>query len=191
MNKLNAAVLVLGKRVDQAQSFFRPLNDMPKNVSSSTKNVSSSKAEKKNSHLIRTNHFSNNGYVFYETELKDTFTLNSMINGYVKRKEIDTAWELFDEMPNREVFSWNLMISGNVSYEGSKLLEEGRQFDVMPQRDCVSWNTIISGYAKNGKMEDALRLFNSMPQRDVVSWNAIVSGFLQNGDVTRTIDFFE
>ncbi|TXG64946.1 hypothetical protein EZV62_011940 [Acer yangbiense] len=99
MNKLNVAVLVLGKRVVQARSFFRPRIDMPKNVPSSTKIVSSSKAEKEIAHLIR-------------TELTDTFTWNSMINGYVKRREIDTARELFDKMPNRDVFSWNLMISG-------------------------------------------------------------------------------
>ncbi|KAI9181217.1 hypothetical protein LWI28_012593 [Acer negundo] len=102
----------------------------------------------------------------------------SMINGYVKRREIATSQELFVDMPNRDVILWNLMISGYISCGGSKFLEEGRQlFDVMLERDCVSWNTMISGYAKNGRMEDALRLFNSMPQRDVVSRNAIVSGF--------------
>lgn len=115
-----------------------------------------------------------------------------MISGYVKRREMAKARNLFDEMPQRDVVSWNLIISGYVSCRGSGFLEEARYFfDKMPERDCVSWNTIISGYAKNGRMQEALRLFSSMPERNVVSWNAMISGFLQNGEVARAIEFFE
>lgn len=60
----------------------------------------------------------------------------------------------------------------------------------MPERDCVSWNTVISGYAKNGRMEEALKLFNSMPERNVVSSNAMITGFLLNGDVDSAVGFF-
>ncbi|KAK2638794.1 hypothetical protein Ddye_026589 [Dipteronia dyeriana] len=194
MNKLNVAVLVLGKRVVQSRSYFRSRHEIPNNLLSSaeTTKVSYSISEKNVSHLIRTNRLSEARVVFDKMERRDTLTWNSMINGYVKRREMAKARELFDEMPNRDVVSWNLMISGYVSCRGSRFLEEGmRLFDVMPERDCVSWNTMISGYAKNGRMEDALRLFNSMPQRNSVSWNAIVSGFLQNGDVASAIDCFE
>ncbi|KAK1582353.1 hypothetical protein Q3G72_014178 [Acer saccharum] len=194
MNKLNVAVLVLGKRVVQSRSYFRSRHEIPKNLLSSaeTTRVSSSKSEKNIAHLIRTNRLSEARVVFDKMEQRETLTWNSMINGYVKRREMAKARELFDEMPNRDVVSWNLMISGYVLCRGSRFLEEGRRlFDVMPERDCVSWNTMISGYAKNGRMEDALRLFNSMPQKNVVSWNAIVSGFLQNGEVASAIDCFE
>ncbi|KAI9181456.1 hypothetical protein LWI28_015219 [Acer negundo] len=88
-----------------------------------------------------------------------------MINGHVKRREIDTARELFVKMPSRDVSLWNLMISGYVLCWGSKFLEEGTPlFDVMLERDYVSWNTIINGHVNNGRLEDALRLFNSMPE---------------------------
>ncbi|KAL5791275.1 hypothetical protein ACOSQ2_006163 [Xanthoceras sorbifolium] len=193
---VKAAVLVLGNRVAQARSFFGsgPHNDMRKYVLSSAKTtrISSSKPEKKIAHLIKNNCLSEARAVFDKTEQRDTITWNSMIHGYVKRREIAKARELFDKMPRRDVVSWNLMISGYVSCRGSRFLEEGRQlFDVMPERDCVSWNTMISGLAKNGRMEEALMLFNSMPERNVVSWNAIVSGFLQNGDAARAIYCFE
>ncbi|KAL2343742.1 hypothetical protein Fmac_005027 [Flemingia macrophylla] len=114
---------------------------------------------------------------------RNTVTWNSMISGYVQRREISRR-KLFDEMPQRDIVSWNLIVSGYFSCHGSRFVEEGRRlFDLMPQRDSVSWNTVISGYAKNGRMDQALKVFNAMPERNVVSSNAVITGFLLNGDV--------
>lgn len=114
-----------------------------------------------------------------------------MMSGYVHRREIAKARQLFDEMLHRDIVSWNLIISCYFSCRRSRYVEEGRKlFDQMPERDCVSWNTVISGYAKNGRMEEALKLFNSMPERNVVSSNAMITGFLLNGDVDSAIVFF-
>ncbi|KAI3442445.1 uncharacterized protein J3R85_001202 [Psidium guajava] len=115
-----------------------------------------------------------------------------MITGYVKRGEMTKARELFDGMPERDVTSWNLMVSGYIACRGSGFIEEGRKlFEQMPERDCISWNTMISGYAKSGRMDEALWLFNCMPERNVISWNAMVTGFLRNGDVERAVEFFK
>lgn len=116
-----------------------------------------------------------------------------MIRGYVQSGELVLARQLFDEMPERDVVSWNVMISGYISCRGSiRHIDEGRYlFDRMPRRDPVSWNTMISGYARSGRMEDALSLFNQMPERNVVSWNAMITGFLHNGDVRMAIETFE
>lgn len=101
------------------------------------------------------------------------------------------ARKLFDEMPERDVVSWNVMLSGYVCGGGSRQLDEGRcLFDRMPERDSVSWNTMISGYARSRQMADALDLFHRMPERNVISWNAVITGFLQNGAVRRAMEVF-
>ncbi|PRQ23298.1 putative pentatricopeptide [Rosa chinensis] len=46
---------------------------------------------------------------------RNIVTWNSMITGFVKRREMAKARNLFDEMPERDVVSWSLMtISGYI-----------------------------------------------------------------------------
>ncbi|KAL3824954.1 hypothetical protein ACJIZ3_020983 [Penstemon smallii] len=148
-------------------------------------------ANRKITELIRSGRLEDARNLFDELSQRNTVTWNSMLSGYVGRREIAKARNLFDEMPEKDVVSWNLMISGYVSCRGRRYVEEGRYlFDRMPERDFVSWNTMISGYAKNGRMDDASRLFDSMPEKNVVSWNAMITGFLNNGDVKRATELF-
>ncbi|XP_061352522.1 pentatricopeptide repeat-containing protein At1g62260, mitochondrial [Gastrolobium bilobum] len=149
-------------------------------------------SNKKITHLIRTGRLSEARALFDSMKHRNTVTWNSMISGYVHRREIAKARQLFDEMPHKDIVSWNLIISGYFSCRGSRFVDEGRKlFDLMPQRDCVSWNTVISGYAKNGGMDQALKLFRTMPERNVVSSNAVITGFLLNGDVDSAVGFFK
>ncbi|KAK7319357.1 hypothetical protein RJT34_04077 [Clitoria ternatea] len=143
------------------------------------------------SQLIRSGRLSEARALFDSMNHRNTVTWNSMMSGYVHRREIAKARQLFDQMPQKDIVSWNLIVSAYFSCRGSRFVEEGRKlFDQMPQRDCVSWNTVISGYAKNGRMDQALKLFNAMPQRNVVSSNAVITGFLLNGDVDSAVGFF-
>jgi len=141
--------------------------------------------------MIRSGYIAEARDIFEKLEARNTVTWNTMISGYVKRREMNQARKLFDVMPKRDVVTWNTMISGYVSCGGIRFLEEARKlFDEMPSRDSFSWNTMISGYAKNRRIGEALLLFEKMPERNAVSWSAMITGFCQNGEVDSAVVLF-
>ncbi|VFQ78514.1 unnamed protein product [Cuscuta campestris] len=91
------------------------------------------------------------------------FVSNLIIEFYCKCKRPSDARQVFDEMGERDLCSWNILISG---YANSGLIEYALGlFDKMPQRDSFSWTAMISGYVRQDKPEDALELYRAM-QRD-------------------------
>ncbi|MQL75691.1 hypothetical protein Taro_008056 [Colocasia esculenta] len=88
---------------------------------------------------------------------------NRLIEAYFKKGLLQKARQMFDEMPERNVFTWNTMISGYVKNNdlgGARLL-----FDAAPERDPVTYNSLISGYAREGCNGGAVELFAEMRQR--------------------------
>ncbi|CAN6865311.1 unnamed protein product [Brassica oleracea] len=157
-------------------------------ISSSSSSLGFRATNKELNQMIRSGYITEARKIFEKLEARNTVTWNTMISGYVKRREMTNARKLFDEMPQRDVVTWNAMISGYVSW---RFLEEARKlFDEMPKRDSFTWNTMISGYAKNRRIGEALLLFERMPMRNAVSWSAMISGFCHNGEVSRGVELF-
>lgn len=74
--------------------------------------------------------------------------------------DMEEALNLFGKMPNPDILSWNLVISG---YAQMGNLEIARDlFERMPQKNRISWNSIIAGYEKNKDYEGAIELFIKM-----------------------------
>lgn len=94
----------------------------------------------------------------------DLYVATSLIDMYVKCGELGDARKLFDEMPVRDVSSWNALISGYMKDGAVDLARE--LFDEMPTKNIVSWTSMISGYTQNGLAANALQLFDKMSRRD-------------------------
>ncbi|KAK4476853.1 hypothetical protein RD792_016016 [Penstemon davidsonii] len=94
----------------------------------------------------------------------DLYVGTSLIDMYVKCGELRGARNLFDEMPFRDVSSWNALISGYMRDGAVKLARE--LFEEMPLRNIVSWTSMISGYTQNGFAGEALQLFDKMSMED-------------------------
>ncbi|KAF2301395.1 hypothetical protein GH714_023609 [Hevea brasiliensis] len=143
-----------------------------------------------------------------------------MIAGYAKEGRYDKAKRLFDEMPIKNLVSWNSMLKGytqngemrlalqffNEMHERNvvswNLMVDGfvglgdldfawEYFKKIPEPNVVSWVTMLSGFAKNGKILEARKLFDQMPTRNVVSWNAMISAYVQNCQIDEASKLFD
>ncbi|KAH0463802.1 hypothetical protein IEQ34_006588 [Dendrobium chrysotoxum] len=87
----------------------------------------------------------------------DVFVLTSLVHFYARCGRLKDARLVFDQMPNKNVASWNAMLDG---YVWSGDLESAyKLFNKMPDRNVVSWNTLICGFVRTGGAWEALKLF--------------------------------
>ncbi|KAF7126414.1 hypothetical protein RHSIM_Rhsim11G0128700 [Rhododendron simsii] len=90
----------------------------------------------------------------------DMYIGTSLIDFYVKCGELSDGRRVFDEMPVRDVSSWNALIAGYMRDGMISYAED--LFGGMEERNVVSWTAMISGYTQNGLGGRALCLFNEM-----------------------------
>lgn len=85
---------------------------------------------------------------------------NALIHMYGCCGAIDLASNVFAEMSNRDLVTWNSVI--DVYSRLGDLGIAHRLFDIMPERNVVSWNIMINGYLKGGNPGCGLKLFRKM-----------------------------
>ncbi|KAJ4895025.1 Pentatricopeptide repeat-containing protein [Raphanus sativus] len=98
---------------------------------------------------------------------------------------------MFDEMPDRDLVSWNVMIK---EYVRNRNLGKAREmFKKMSERDVCSWN---------GCVDEARRIFDRMPEKNeacvlfesrenwaLVSWKCLLGGFLKKKKIVEARRF--
>lgn len=110
------------------------------------------------------------------------FVQNNLLDFYAKcGKSSGLAWRMFEEMTERDVVSWNLMIGAYMEH-GEIDCAMGL-FDFMPERSIVTWNSVVTGLSKVGNLELARSVFERMPEKNEVSWNSMISGYARLGDM--------
>lgn len=102
---------------------------------------------------------------------------------------VGAARQVFDEMVDRDVVSWNSIVGVYMS-SGDATGAMGF-FEAMPERNVVSWNTVVAGFARMGDMVTARAVFDRMPSRNAVSWNLMISGYATSGDVEAARSVFD
>ncbi|CAN0856446.1 Pentatricopeptide repeat-containing protein At5g19020, mitochondrial [Linum grandiflorum] len=84
----------------------------------------------------------------------------NLLRMYCLCSSLTEARTLFNEMQDRNIFSWNVMLNG---YAKGGLVHLARDiFDRIPDKDVVSWGTIIDGYVRAEKLNEALSMYRSM-----------------------------
>ncbi|KAL9670690.1 hypothetical protein QQ045_008247 [Rhodiola kirilowii] len=92
---------------------------------------------------------------------QSTFNTNQLIIQSAKHGLLQQARDLFDLMPERNVFSWNAMISAYIKC--NNLGEAKTLFANSLMKDTVTYNSMLSGYVNaDGYERDAVVLFMKM-----------------------------
>ncbi|KAJ6392220.1 hypothetical protein OIU77_026051 [Salix suchowensis] len=128
-----------------------------------------------------------------------------LVSMYAKCGYLRDARKVFDEMSERNLFTWSAMIGAccrekrcgmgsfprvnnsvlAVYSKCGKLSLARRFFESMDERDIVAWNAMMSGYCFKGEIEEAHRLFDAMCEEGIepglVTWNILIAGYNQKG----------
>nr|AYM00778.1 pentatricopeptide repeat protein [Salvia miltiorrhiza] len=84
----------------------------------------------------------------------------ALVNMYADSGYLVEARKVFDEMPERNLVTWNVLLTGLVKWGDVGLARA--VFDAMPERNVVSWTGMIDGYTRANRFHDALHLFRTM-----------------------------
>ncbi|GLT56742.1 hypothetical protein SLA2020_297620 [Shorea laevis] len=124
---------------------------------------------------------------FFSTQ--DVYRFNHRLGRLSGAGNIQAARQLFDTMSERDVVSWNAIVTG---YWQNGYLEESKTlFASMPVRNVISWNSMIAGCVENDRMHEAFDYFKAMPWRNTASWNAMISGFVKFNRIEDASKLFE
>ncbi|KAK2979846.1 hypothetical protein RJ640_026560 [Escallonia rubra] len=115
----------------------------------------------------------------------------SLIGMYAKTGDICFARKVFDEMPDRNLITWNAMIGGYMGVGDTKT--GSFLFDRMPDKTVVTWIEMIDGHAKSGDTATARQFFDRVPAEieSVATWTAMVDGYVRNGEMDAARELFE
>lgn len=98
-----------------------------------------------------------------------------MLEGYMNSGDKGSSLKLFDAMPERDVYSWNVVVTGFA--KAGELSVAKRFFLAMPEKDAVTLNSLLHGYLQNGYAEESLRLFKEMKLSvDVKTLTTVLNG---------------
>ncbi|CAO2211286.1 unnamed protein product [Urochloa humidicola] len=115
---------------------------------------------------------------------------NQRISELGRAGDVSAARRVFDAMPQRDVVSWNAVLT--VLWRGGRghLPAARRLFDAMPDRNVISWNSIIAGCLAHGDLAAASAYFARAPTRNVATWNAMLAGLVRLGRVEDADSLF-
>lgn len=71
---------------------------------------------------------------------------------------------MFQGMPERDMHSWNTMITGFI--QNGKLNYAEKLFGEMREKNVITLTAMMMGYVQHGLSEEALKVFNKMLATD-------------------------
>ncbi|PIN17514.1 hypothetical protein CDL12_09825 [Handroanthus impetiginosus] len=104
-------------------------------------------------------------------ESDSVFVYNYLMNAYLKFGEVANGFQVFDEMPEKNVVSWTFLIAGFV--------QKGFPNEAISLFSNMHRSSIRPNEYTFGMLDEAVKVFEGSLDKDIVSWNAIFDGFLK------------
>ncbi|KAK4403072.1 Pentatricopeptide repeat-containing protein, mitochondrial [Sesamum angolense] len=137
----------------------------------------------------------------------DANVMNAVVDMYAKCSRIEDAVYLFESMVDKDVVSWNSILSGysrnGYAYEAMRLFNRMRANCFRP--DPVTLVTLLSVCASLeisdlallftlSPSEEAFRhlrtVFDEMAEKNMVTWTAMIGGYGKQGDSNECLELF-
>lgn len=117
---------------------------------------------------------------------------HSLIDMYSKCGEIRSAKRVFDSLQEKDLLSWNLIISGYVSNEVLDLAVEmlGHMSIKGCQPDIVTLNTVMDAYCRMDQCDEARKIFVLIKEPSIISWTTLISGYSRIGNHGSALSIF-
>ncbi|KAK9063233.1 hypothetical protein SSX86_017103 [Deinandra increscens subsp. villosa] len=90
----------------------------------------------------------------------DVYVGNSMISLYTVCGVLRFAYKVFDEMPKRDIVSWNSIIIGCLRSGELDMAQD--LFMRMDKKNIITWNSVITGMCQGGRPKEAIEFFRDM-----------------------------
>ncbi|XP_057957383.1 pentatricopeptide repeat-containing protein At2g20540 [Malania oleifera] len=127
--------------------------------------------------------------------LQKTYICNALIEMYAKCGSINQAFQVFDQMSQRDVISWSTMIGGLASHgkasEAVELFREMQKAKVEP--NAITFLGLLSACAHAGFLNEGLNYFDSMSkdyhiEPEVEHYGCLVDLLGRSGCLDRAFD---
>ncbi|XP_057854720.2 pentatricopeptide repeat-containing protein At2g13600 [Cryptomeria japonica] len=138
-------------------------------------------------------HITHRGFAF----ATNSFMQNKLINMYIKCCNLAEARQMFDRMTERDVFSWNTIISAyrrhGYPQEALTLFYQMQQTSVQP--DQFTFASILPACAKIRDLEQGVKIHQSIMERgymsDVVVASALIDMYAKCGSIHAARELFD
>ena len=106
----------------------------------------------------------------------EVYLYNALIHMYASCSGINDARKVFDTMPERDIVSWNTVIT--MLLKNGEMAAAEQLFYAMSDRSVRTWTSMISGFAKSADPKSAIRLFREMQSEGIHANEATVVAVL-------------
>jgi len=121
---------------------------------------------------------------------------NSMLSGYVVNGDYVEALSMISHMHHSGVrfdfYTFSIILKICINFDNLSLASQVHGLVITSgyELDCVVGSILIDLYAKQGSINNALRLFERLPDKDVVAWSSLITGFARFGSDKLAFSLF-